>query len=591
MLRSMMLFLTTLTMTHSQPAVHYTLSMPHPSTHLLEIEIRVEGLKSKTIDLHMPAWRTGRYVIFDFSGGVQEFSAHDANGKNYPWKKIDKDTWRIEQGSANSVTARYKVYANEFNQRTRELNSEHAFVDPAAVFMYVDELKNKPLELTIHPYGNWHVTTGLDDVEGKMFTYRAPSFEYFADCPIEIGNQKDFTFQVDTKDHIISIYGEGNWNIDTLIRDFSKIVTVNKEFWGDLPYKKYLFLIHCQPNAGGGTEHINSTVMGVRPFIFSNPSSYNGFLGLVSHEFFHTWNVKQLRPKALAPYDLSKESYSEELWISEGTTSYFDDLLLLRAGFRDAKNYLESIAQMISSDRSRPGNTIQPLSEASFDAWIKYWKRQQNSYKAESDYYGKGSHVSMLLDLEIRHRSKNKKSLDDVMKAMYHRFPLSRGFTNTDFIKVCEEFSGSGLKDFFDKYLYGTMPLPWETYLSYAGLEVAVKDSARKIGLGITAQDAGDRVRVTGVLPNSPAEKAGIEFNDEILALNGFRVRASDLNELISSIGEGKVIVLTLFRNDKLKEIRVPLDFFGFATYTLKKMTQPSDLQKSIYEGWLIDRF
>lgn len=591
MLRSVLSLILLTVMTHAQPFIHYTLSMPKPSTHLLEVQIRVGEPKSATLDFHMPAWRTGRYVIFDFSGGVQEFSAQDGNGNEIPWKKFDKGTWRVERGSAINVTVRYKVYANEFNQRTRELNSGHAFVDPAAVFMYLEELKNTPFEISIIPYGNWHVTTGLDEAEGKKYTYVSPSFEYFADSPLEIGNQRDFEFFAGDKKHIISIYGDGNWNADTLIRDFRKIVVANKEFWGDLPYRKYIFFIHCQPNAGGGTEHINSTIMGVRPFIFSNQGSYNGFLGLVSHEYFHTWNVKQLRPKAFAPYDFSKESYTEELWISEGTTSYYDDLILLRAGFRDEKNYLDVIAQMISSDRSRPGNTIQPLSEASFDAWIKYWKRRQNSYNAESDYYGKGSHVSLLLDLEIRHRSKNKSSLDDVMKTMYRRFPRSGGFTNADFIGVCEELAGNSMNEFFDNYLYGTTPLPWETNLSYAGLEVSVKDSAKKISLGVMMQDAGDNIRVTGVLPDSPAEKSGIEVNDNIIALNGFHVRTADLNERISSLDEGDEIALTIFRNDKLKEIKVRLNYFGHPTYTVKKTAAPSGLQKSILDSWLKTAF
>lgn len=591
MLRSALLFITMTIMVHAQPVIHYTLGMPKPSTHLLEVQIRAGALKSKTLDLHMPAWRTGRYFIFDFSGGVQEFSAFGDDGKQLAWKKTDKDTWRIERGSTSTVTVRYKVYANEFNQRTRELNSDHAFVDPAAVFMYVDELKNMPVELSILPYGTWHVTTGLDVVAGKQFTYSAPSFEYFADCPIEIGNQYDVEFVVDDKMHIISIYGEGNWNADTLIRDFTKIILANKKFWGDLPYTKYLFLIHCQPNAGGGTEHINSTVMGAKPFIFSNPAAYNGFLGLVSHEFFHTWNVKQLRPKAFAPYDLSKESYSEELWISEGTTSYYDDLLLVRTGHRQAIEYLDLIAQMVSSDRARPGNSIQPLREASFDAWIKYWKRLQNSYKAESDYYAKGSHVSLLLDLEIRHRSKNAHSLDDVMRTMYKRFPLPKGFSNADFIKVCEEFAGNSMAKFFEHYLYGTAPLEWESILAHAGLEISVKDSMKKITLGITAHDAGDKIKITGVMPNSSAEKSGIEINDEIIALNGFRVRTAELNERISYLPAGDTVVLTLFRNDKIKEISVPLEYSGNAVYTVKKMAAPSDLQKSIYESWLHSPF
>ncbi|MDP1677326.1 MAG: PDZ domain-containing protein [Bacteroidota bacterium] len=574
-------------MSNAQPSITYTLSMSKPQTHLLEVEITLRDFSSKTVAFHMPAWRTGRYMIFDFSGGVQEFNAVDENNRTLLFKKNDKDTWLIEKEKSKIVTVRYKVYANEFNQRTRELNNEHAFVDPLSVFMYVEELKNKPIEVKVIPFGNWKVTTGLDEVADKPFTFTAPNFEYFGDCPLEIGTQKDFEFFVDGKKHIISIYGEGNWNIDTLIADFTKIVIANKELWGDLPYNKYIFMIHCQPNAGGGTEHINSTIMGVRPFIFSNPVSYKGFIGLVSHEYFHTWNVKQLRPKAFAPYDFSKESYTEELWVSEGTTSYYDDLILVRTKFSTAKSYLENVSQMVNNERLRYGNNIQPLVESSFDSWIKYWRGKQNSQNAESDYYGKGSQVSLLLDLEIRQRSKNKFSFDDVLRTMYKRFPYTKGFTNADIQKVCEEFAGSNLKEIFDSFLLSTNPLPWEKVLSYAGLELIAKDSTKKINLGISLQDFGEKTRVTNVTPHSPAEKAELDINDEIVALNSFRVRSSDFNDRIASMKEGEEVRITVFRNDKLKEIKLKLEYFGSPSFTVKKVDKPTELQQKIYEDWL----
>lgn len=578
-------------MTNAQSTISYTLSMSKPQTHLLEVAITLRDFSSKTVAFHMPAWRTGRYMILDFSGGIQEFRVMDEKNNTLSFKKTDKDTWLIEKGNSKTVFVTYKVYANEFNLRTRELNSEHAFVDPLSVFMYVEELKNNPLELKVIPFDHWKVTTGLDEVDGKPLTFSAPNFEYFGDCPLEIGTQKDFDFFVDGKKHIISIYGEGNWNSDTLINDFTKIVIANKELWGDLPYQKYVFMIHCQPNAGGGTEHINSTIMGVRPFIFSNPAAYKGFIGLVSHEYFHTWNVKQLRPKAFAPYDFSKENYSEELWVSEGTTSYYDDLILVRAKFTSAKSYLENITQMVNNERSRYGNTIQPLAESSFDSWIKYWRGKQNSQNAESDYYGKGSYVSLLLDLEIRHRSKNKYSFDDVLRTMYQRFPKTKGFTNADIQSVCEEFSGISMNDLFEWYLYSTTPLPWEKVLSYSGLQVSVKDSSKKINLGISLQDVGEKTRIIYITPNSPAEKALLDINDEIIALNGFRVRASEFNERIASMNKGDEIFVTVFRNDKLKEIKLRLEYFGTAPLIIKKIDTPTDLQKSIYESWLGERW
>jgi predicted metalloprotease with PDZ domain len=591
MIRITILIAALITMTQSQFSTEYTLSMSSPSTHLFEAGMRISSLTGATIDLHMPAWRTGRYLIQDFSGAVQEFSAADERGRLLQWKKTDKDTWRIERGSAKSVSVSYKVFANEFNQRTRELNADHAFLDPSSVFMYVNELKNTPLRLTVTPYGNWHVTTGLDPVEGMPHTFTAPNFEYFADCPLEIGLQKDFEFFVDGKQHIISIYGDGNWNSDTLISDFAKIVNENKKFWGDLPYSRYLFLIHCQPNAGGGTEHINSTIMGVRPFIFSDPNAYKGFLGLVSHEYFHTWNVKQLRPKAFAPYDFSRENYSEELWISEGATSYFDDLINLRAGFGSADQYLGIVSRMISDDRSRHGNTIQTLAEASYDAWVKYWRRRPNARNAEADYYGKGQHVSLLLDLTIRHRSGGKASLDDVMRAMYRKYPLTKGFTNADFIAMGEKFAGSSLSDFFSRYLYGTTPLDWEGILSYAGLIVIAKEPAARNGIGITTQDSGEKTRVTALLPGSPAERSGIELNDEIVALNGYRIRSTELSDRIASMSAGEKAELTVFRNDKLKTIAAVLEPMSTHGYIVKKSPESTPLQKSIFEQWLGESF
>lgn len=569
------------------PATEYSLAMPNPSAHLFDVEVRIPAPRGPVVEFHMPAWRTGRYVILDFSGGVQEFSAQDENGSPLPWKKTDKDTWRVDRGTAETVTARYKVYANEFNMRTRELNSEHAFLDPAAVFLYVDELKTLPLRLTVHPYGNWHVTTGLEKVPGAAHTFTAPDYEYFADCPLEIGTQTDIEFMAGGKRHIISIYGDGNWNRDTLIADFTRIILANKEFWGELPYSTYVFQIHCQPNARGGTEHINSTIMGVQPFIFTNPNAYKGFLSLVSHEFFHTWNIKQLRPRAFAPYDFSRENYSEELWISEGTTSYYDDLILLRAGYRTADFYLDLVGQMIGSDRSRPGNTVQPLSEASFDAWVKYWRNRQNSRNAESDYYGKGQHVSLLLDLHIRHLSGNRSSLDDVMKAMFRRYPRAKGFTNEEFIAVCEEFAGKKLTAFFNDYLYGTAPLDWERVLSFAGLEVHPNGAADKNGLGIVTQETGDKLRVIGVPAGSPGEIAGVEINDEILALNGFRVRNADLHDRLAAMPAGEKIVVTIFRNDKIREIRTTVRPLPANTYTVVRSASPSKLQKQILQDWL----
>lgn len=577
--------------TAQQPAIEYKLGMSKPWTHFLEVEVSFSGLPetNPTFDVAMPVWRTGRYVTFDFAGGVQEFSTTDENNKPLPWKKTDKSTWQIEKRQATKVTAHYKVYANEFSSRTRGLNDEHAFVDGCAVFMYNEGYKHFPLTLTVSPYKDWHVTTGLDAMKGERFRFTAPNFDYLVDCPLEIGNQKDFEFEVAGKKHVLSIFGSGNFNADTLIKDISTIVKAAKEFWGELPYERYIFMLHLTPSGGGGTEHINSTIMGARPFIFKNPKAYEGFLGLVSHEYFHTWNVKQLRPYGIHPYDYTKENYLRELWIAEGTTSYYGGLLLVRAGFITVKKYVDGLAPNIEGDRNRHGNTIQSLSESSYDAWVKYWKDNQQAYNSEADYYDKGSDVSLLLDLEIRQRTNNKHSLDDVMRTLYKRFPLngSKGYTVDDMQAIAEELAGGSLKEFFDNYVHGTTPIKWEHYLGYAGLELTAKDLDRKPWLGAVTKDNDGNTRVTRIIAGSPAEDAGLSVGDEVVAMDGYRVRTADLQDRISELNAGDTVKLTVFRDNQLREFEVRLRLQDVPPYKIARVSKPSKLQKAIYESWL----
>jgi predicted metalloprotease with PDZ domain len=571
------------------PTIRYVLGMSKPWTHLLEVEIAFSDLPQQTssLDLLMPVWRTGRYVVFDFAGGVQEFSAVDGSGRTLAWSKTDKSTWRIEKQHSTSVTARYKVYANEFGMRTRGLNDQHAFVDGCAVFMYVEQYRRLPLTLTVVPFGDWHVTTGLDAVPGERFKFSAPNFDHLVDCPIEVGNQKDFEFDVEGKKHVLMISGDGNYDADTLIKDIATIVKANKEFWGDLPYERYVFMLHLS-SGGGGTEHINSTIMQTRPFAFKNRGSYRGFLGLVSHEYFHTWNVKRLRPAGISPYDYTRENYIKELWLAEGTTSYYGGLFLVRTGFLSDSLYLNGIAGSVQGDRQRPGNRIQSPSESGFDAWIKLWKENQQSYNSESDYYDRGSDVSLVLDLEIRQRSGSRYSLDDVMRALYQRYPMnSKGYTNGDVRKIAEEFTGGSLKKFFDDHVDGTTPIDWERYLGYAGLLLQARDSERKPWLGLAASEQSGRMRIFRVIAGSPAYEAGLNIGDEILALNGYRIRSSDLPDRIGECKPGEKVKLTVFRDDQIRDFEVTLRLQDVPAYRVTKVQRPTQLQKGIYESWL----
>ncbi|MBI4428620.1 MAG: M61 family metallopeptidase [Ignavibacteriales bacterium] len=577
-------------MAHSQsPSIHYTLGMSRPSSHLFELEVAFTNLpgRDKHLDFIMPSWRTGRYVIFDFAGSVQEFSAVDVNEKLLQWAKTDKQTWRVEK-RGSSVTVRYKIFANEFNMRTKGLNDEHGFVDPASAFMYVDAYKHLPVRITVKPFVSWHVTTGLDAVKGSKTDFTAPNYEYLADCPIEIGTQKEFEFDVEGKKHVLMIQGEGNWDEKKLIPDISKIIRLTKQFWGELPYERYIFMVHLLGGRGSATEHINSTIIDAQPMQFSSRQGYRRFLATVTHEFFHTWNVKRLRPAGIHPYNFSKENYVKELWIAEGSTDYYEFLFLTRGGWLTPDEYFQALASFAQEDRLRPGNLVQSLTESSFDAWVKHYRDRENAYSAQTDYYVKGANVSFLLDMEIRNSSGNKSSLDDVMKTMYHRFRLgTKGYTVDDFQKVAEEFAGKNLKPFFGDYVHGTKPLEWEKFFGYAGLELVARDTVMKPWLGVQTTDADGGARVTRLSAGSPADEAGLSQGDEIFALNGFRVRSSDFQQRIPEMKAGDRVRITVFRDDKLREFEVTLRNQEIPAYRLAKIKEPSELQKAIYQSWL----
>lgn len=572
-----------------QIPVEYYVSMPEPAKHMLHVKIKISNIPSykKNIELKMPAWRSGRYFIFDFAGGVQEFSAYNSKSKKLNFQKTDKLTWIIEKPT-NEVTVEYKVFADDLNSRTRSLDEQHAFINNTAVFMFVPLFYSKPLTVKVEPFSGWHVTTGMENFNNDPFTFYAPDYDYFADCPMEIGTQTDFEFDVRGYRHKISFFGEANYDKARLIKDFTTIIEKNFDFWGTVPYKHYTFIVHCTPQSGGGTEHINSTVVGVKPNAFETAQGYESFLRLISHEFFHTWNVKQLKPAGLTPYDWTKENYTSELWIAEGATSYYDGLMLVRTGQMSVESFYKEITNGVNDERRRPGNLVQPVAESSFDAWIKFWKRSGNSYNSESDYYSKGSYVCLVLDLEIRNSSKNKYSLDDVFRYMLRKFPLDvKGYTNDDFRKACEKFSGKNLKQFFADYVFGVKPIEWEKYLSYAGLELEHSDSVITPVVGLFCSKNGDKIIVQDVIENSSALKAGLQKGDEIIALDGNRLSYEEAEKRIKELKTGDRVKVTVFRNNKISDFIISLEEIKLFNYSLKRPDNTAKLQDKIYNSWL----
>ncbi len=381
--------------------------------------------------------------------------------------------------------------------------------------------------------------------------------------------------------------GDGNYKSQDLIDDITKLVQAHLDFWGSLPYERYVFMLHLSASGGGGTEHINSTIMSTRPFVFSGPNGARNILGLVAHEYFHTWNVKQYRPRGISPYDYTKENYTKELWIAEGMTTYYSPRMRVKAGFIPPDRYIDGIGDRIANDRMRPGNRLQSLSESSFDVWVRFRRSESNSYNTETDFYDKGASVSMLLDLEIRHRSQNKHSLDDVIREVYRRYPWNgSGYTVDDFQKIAEQFAGSSLKNFFADYVHGTIPLDWERSLGYAGLTVVPRLDSGQAYLGIQASDRGDRTRIARVLAGSPAYNAGLNADDELVAFNGYRIRAQELTARLNDLRPGDTVRITVFRDERLREFEVTLTMPPVPSYSVAKSKSATPVQKKIFESW-----
>ncbi|MBE2217820.1 MAG: M61 family metallopeptidase [Ignavibacteria bacterium] len=567
--------------------LRYTVSMPEPASHFFNVEIELSELSpdTHTIDLKLPVWRPGRYFIFDFASGIQEFKAFGPDGSALVWEKTDKLTWKIQKNNHKSIKVSYRVFANDFLARTRGLNEEHAFINATAVLMFAPSMYYAPLTLKVNPYVGWHVTTGLKRISENEFF--APNYDYFTDCPLEIGKQIDHDFEVAGIKHTISIFGKANYDLKKMTEDFTKIILKNFEFWGRVPYERYTFIVHCTPQSGGGTEHINSTVVGVKPQAFETEAGYEAFLRLISHEFFHTWNVKQLKPAGITPYDFTKENYLKELWVAEGGTSYYDGLMLVRTGQMSIESFYKEITVGVEDERRRPGNKIQSLAESSFDAWVKFWRRSQNHYISESDYYSKGSYVSLLLDLEIMNATEARYSLDDVFRVMFELYPLDvAGYTNEEFREVCEEFTGTSLQKFFDDYITGTNPLDWEKYLSYAGL-ILESDEGTLPVVGLYTAKQGEKIVVNSVLEESSASKAGLKTGDEIVACNGSKCGYEEMEKRIKEMKAGTSVEFFVFREDKLVKAVLTLEDSKLKHYSLKKMENPTDLQRRIYDKWL----
>lgn len=567
------------------PEISYTVSMSKPWTHLLEVEMRLNWAQMpEKAEITMPVWTPGSYLVREYARHVESFNAADAGGNALVWRKIDKNSWQIDTKGAKEIVVKYNVYANELTVRTNELNDDHAFFTPAALLMFPKDQLKAASTVKVVPYKDWKIATGLPKAEGEN-TFRAENFDILYDSPFEVGNFKEISFTVQGKPHRFVFEGEGNYDMNRIAKDTAKIIEEAYKIFGELPYNDYTFILNLR--GGGGLEHLNSTALQWNRFGFTG-NGHNNFMTLVAHEYFHLWNVKRIRPDALGPFDYENENYTKLLWVAEGGTAYYESVLVQRAGIISTKEFLEGKAGQIQALQERPGRFETSLEEASFDAWIKYYRPDENAINNQISYYDKGELVNFLLDVEIRSASNGTKSLDDVMRYLYNEFyKKGRNYTPEDYQKTAETMAGKSLEDFFSKYVRGRAEIDYNSILNGIGLQLKDNKGRETTYLGASLRQDGDRLTVTSVPKGTPAYEQGLNASDQIIAVDGIRANQTFLQNYFGEKKVGDKVRLTIFRFDQMRDVEITLGGRARSAYTIVAAENPTDEQKAIYKSYL----
>ena len=576
--------------------IRYTVSFPEPQTHYVEVSAVVPTDGRAELELMMAVWTPGSYLVREYARHVEAVTASDADGRALQIAKSDKNRWRVVTDAAPWVDVRYRVYAREMSVRTNWVEADFAMLNGAPTFMTLVDGLARPHEVVIQPAAGWQASvTGLAEIPGGSHRYVAPDFDTLVDSPIVIGNPSIYEFTVDDKPHFLVNVGEdGVFDGARAARDVETVVREHHRMWGMLPYEKYVFLnmLTLVGNGGGGLEHKNSAMLMSSRWVTGTRRSYLSWLGLASHEYFHTWNIKRLRPVELGPFDYEDEVHTRSLWMAEGLTDYYGELALHRSGLSTREELFESLSSRVEGLQTTPGRLVQSVEEASFDAWIKYYRPNENSVNTAVSYYTKGAVLGFLLDGRIRAATAGVSSLDDVMRAAFERFSGDRGFTPDEFRAVVEQVSGLDLAAFWEGAVGGTAELEYDDTLETFGLRFRSvagpsNDRPQAAWLGMSTRNVDGRVVVTQVRRGTPAFEAGLNVDDEILAMNGFRVRADQLAARLGQYRLGDAVALLVARRDALRTIEAVFGAEPPAQWRLEVDPAAADTQQRQRDQWL----
>jgi predicted metalloprotease with PDZ domain len=590
----------------TREAIRYTVRFPAPETNYLEVEAIVPTDGRASLEMMMAVWTPGSYLIREYERNVEAVKASagpssELKGRALAIDKTTKNRWRITTGGVRDVTLTYRVYAHEMTVRNNWVDADFALINGAPTFMTLADAAgsanpayNRPHDVTIQLPAAWKTSvSALPDAPGGARNhYLAPDYDTLVDSPIVAGNPVIHTFTVDGKPHLLVNVGEGGvFDGARAARDLERIVQVDKQFWGSLPYDKYVFF-NLLVSASGGLEHKNAVVMMASRWATGTRDKYLAWLSLASHEYFHLWNVKRLRPLELGPFDYEHEVYPRSLWISEGLTDYYADLQLVRAGLYSSSEYLRELSAAIRTLQTTGGRLNQSAEMASFDAWIKQYRPDDNTINSTISYYTKGAVLGFLLDARIRAATGDAKSLDDVMRLAFARYSGARGFTPEDFRKTASEVAGTDLGSWFVRALESTEELDYQPALEWFGLQFpnlsTIADGGGEGGwIGVKTKVEAGRLLVENVPRETPAHAAGVNPGDEILAIDDFRVLPEDFAARLAAYRPGRKVVLLVSRRDELKRLDLTLGEEPPDRWTLRARPGITPEQRSRLTKWM----
>lgn len=579
--------------------LRYRIFPENPFAHIFRIEFEIQNPQDSGQILSLANWIPGSYLIRNFARHIVSLSA-SSNGKKIKVVKLDKNHWQCEACSA-PLLVHYEIYAFDLSVRSAYLSDERAFFNGTSIFLKAHSFEGEPCEIEIYQppesqvESSWRIATTLELLsESKTHsTFLATNYDQLIDHPVEMANYQMFDFSVSGIPHQMALTGEFDADLKRLAGDLELICKHHIDFFGgNTPFDRYLFLTLVLTKGFGGLEHTDSTSLicsreDLQDSKISEPTlNYTRFISLCCHEYFHAWWVKKLRPAVFLKPDLNKEVFTEQLWIFEGFTSYYDELALLRVKILSPESYLNLFAKTVTRVMSGSGRLKQSIAESSFDAWTKFYQQDENAPNAIVSYYGKGALLAFVLDVEIRKTTQDRVTLDNVLRYAYEHY-VDQGLQDSDMAQIVNQLTGQSFNSFFDRYLYGVDELPLKEAFSYFGVDCQFNANTKDlVAFGMRVINDNGSSKITQIMDEGSAQRSGLFVGDIVVAINGVKISHEGLVGAINKTVVDTVLELTIMRDQVLRKVCTKVSFSKEFNCTLSLMGEIDSPTLSRQQRW-----